>query len=213
LVGRASEAKVLAEVLDSLDGDGRGSLIQVAGEPGIGKSRLLRELRAAADHRGHPRLPAELRKFEAELPFGVFIDALDDWLLALEPERLQTLRGGVAAELAIVLPAFEALAVGRRRELQQERYRAYRAVRGLLSAAAADAPVVLVRHALGRSRVRGAGLLPARPPAARAAVEGHDHALEGPRATTMFSAQCGGTVERREETPTQRVAWRRRGLG
>src|SRR5206468_11484952 len=59
-------------------------------------------------------------------------------------ERLEALAGGSADELAMVLSAFEALASGRPAELQQERYRGYRAVRRLLASLAREAPVVLV---------------------------------------------------------------------
>ncbi|MDQ3978773.1 MAG: AAA family ATPase [Actinomycetota bacterium] len=144
LVGRPTEAQVIAEMLDALDADTGRSVLQVAGDPGIGKSRLLRTLCAAAHARGHVVLSGRAAEFEGELPFGVFGDALDDWLASQDPHRLEALAEGSEAELAIVLPAFDRLTPGRPPELQQERYRAYRAVRSLLSALAADAPVVLV---------------------------------------------------------------------
>jgi DNA-binding CsgD family transcriptional regulator/tetratricopeptide (TPR) repeat protein len=143
LLERIVEMRVVAEVVDHL-GAGRGSVLEVAGEPGIGKSRLLRELRTLAVGRGHLVLAGRAAEFEAELPFGLFGGALDDWLASLAPGRLERLAGGLAAELAIVMPAFERLAPDRPPELQQERFRAYRAFRTLLSAAAEDGPVVLV---------------------------------------------------------------------
>ena len=144
LVGRADELDAIAELVDALAVDGTGAVLQVAGQPGIGKSRLLYELRLRARERGHLVLSGRAAEFEAELPFGVFGDALDDWLVALEPARRQALARGLADELAVVLPAFEVLATRRAPAVDQERYRAYRAVRTLLSALAADAPVVLV---------------------------------------------------------------------
>ena len=143
LAGRAVECAVIAEVLADLD-DGRGTILQVPGEPGIGKSRMLRELCAGARARGHLVLAGRSAEFEAELPFGVFGDAVDDWLVGLERDHLAALAASSAEELAVVLPAFEAVASGRRQEVAQERYRAYRAVRGLLSQIAAETPVVLV---------------------------------------------------------------------
>ena len=89
-------------------------------------------------------LAGRAAEFEAELPFGVFTDALDDWLLVQPADRLAALAGGSAAELAMVLPAFEALGNGAPAALQQERYRAHRAVRHLLTALADAAPLVLV---------------------------------------------------------------------
>ena len=43
LVGRASELAALTEVLDGLR-DGRGRIVSITGEPGIGKSRLVAEV-------------------------------------------------------------------------------------------------------------------------------------------------------------------------
>ena len=143
--GREPELKVLEDLIDALDVADRGSALQVAGEPGIGKSRLLHELSALSRARGHLVLSGRAAEFEAEDPFGVFGDALDDWLGSRERGDLAKLAAGLAAELAIVFPAFGALVSERAPQLQQEeRYRAYRAVRVLLSALARDTPVVLV---------------------------------------------------------------------
>ena len=47
LVGRADELGSFEQILDELD-RGRPSAVEVAGEPGIGKTRLLRELAVRA---------------------------------------------------------------------------------------------------------------------------------------------------------------------
>ena len=144
LVGRKRELRVLARLLDALAAESTGAALQVAGEPGIGKTCVLRALRSQAGARGHQVFAGRAAEFEAELPFGVFSDALDDWLMQLGRDRLHGLACGLADELAVVLQAFEGLRSRRLPEIDQERYRAYRAVRGLLSVIAADAPVVLV---------------------------------------------------------------------
>lgn len=144
-VGREAEAHVIAELLTRLDHDRSGTALLVAGEPGIGKSRLLRELSAAGEARGHLVFSGRAAEFDAELPFGVWAKALDDRLQVTDAGRLRELAAGAAADLAVVLPAFDRVAPGRRRhELRQERYRAYRAVRELLSMLATDVPVVIV---------------------------------------------------------------------
>ncbi|HXH98311.1 MAG TPA: ATP-binding protein, partial [Gaiellaceae bacterium] len=51
LVGRADELDSLDQVLDELD-RGRPGCVEVVGEPGIGKTRLLAELCARAERRG-----------------------------------------------------------------------------------------------------------------------------------------------------------------
>ena len=144
LGGREAELSLLTEMLDALEAADDALVLQVAGEPGIGKSRLLRELASQAGFRGHLVLSGRAADFEAEQPFGVFGDALDGWLLDQERERLEALASGLAAELAMVFPAFGPLASARVELQQEERYRAYRAVRGMLSSLARTAPIVLV---------------------------------------------------------------------
>src|SRR5262249_56598127 len=83
-----------------------------AGERGIGKTRLLRELAARAAVRGHLVLSGAASEFENDLPFSVFVDALDEYVAGLEPDRLAVLDDAVQAELAHVLPSLSALAAG-----------------------------------------------------------------------------------------------------
>lgn len=53
LVGRASEVEVLAGALKAAC-EGRGGMVFVVGEAGIGKSRLVQEVSSAAEQRGVP---------------------------------------------------------------------------------------------------------------------------------------------------------------
>src|SRR5262249_25016591 len=50
-VGRAAELSQITALLDNC-GSGGGAIVYVRGEPGIGKSRLVREVSAAAIHLG-----------------------------------------------------------------------------------------------------------------------------------------------------------------
>ena len=108
-VGRADELGSLKRLLDELD-RGCPGVIEVAGEPGIGKTRLLREVAARAGARGHLVLSGAASEFENDLPFSVFVDALDEYVAGLEPDRLAVLDDAVQAELAHVFPALSALA-------------------------------------------------------------------------------------------------------
>jgi DNA-binding CsgD family transcriptional regulator len=139
LAGRETELALVEEFVASA----REPLLAIAGDPGIGKSRLLDELRRAARARGYVVFEGRAAEFEGELPFGMFADALDDRLLALDTARRAALAGGLAAELSGVLPAFAAVAAEAALAAPHERYRAYRAVRHLLATLAADAPVLL----------------------------------------------------------------------
>src|SRR5215468_6416552 len=110
-VGRAHELGSIEPILGNLDRGCPGA-IEVAGEPGIGKTRLLRELAARAGTRGHLVLSGAASEFERDLPFSVFVDALDEYVAGLEPGQLAVLDGAVRAELAHIFPSLSALADG-----------------------------------------------------------------------------------------------------
>jgi DNA-binding NarL/FixJ family response regulator len=167
-VGKADELGSLERILDELDRGCPGA-IEVTGEPGIGKTRLLRELAARAGARGHLVLSGAASEFENDLPFSVFVDALDEYVAGLEPDRIAVLDDAVQAELAHVFPSLSALAGGQPVSLQSERYRSHRAVRELLKRLAAPAPLVLVLddvHWADSASAELLGALLRRPPAA-----------------------------------------------
>ena len=104
LVGRAEEVLAIDRTLSEL-GQGGSAAIEVAGEPGIGKTRLLAELAARADALGYLVLSGSASELEADLPFWVLVDALDEYVAALEPRRLDALDDDVLGELATIFPA------------------------------------------------------------------------------------------------------------
>jgi len=168
LVGRAEELDSLELLLARLD-EGGSSALELTGEPGIGKTRLLSELAARADARGHTVLSGRATELERDLPFSVFVDALDEYLQALDPRRLAALGEGVRVELATVFPSLETHADRQRVAMQEERYRTYRAVRQLLELLARRQPVVLALddvHWADPASVELLGALLRRPPSA-----------------------------------------------
>jgi DNA-binding NarL/FixJ family response regulator len=132
----------LADAIDRLRAM-RAHWVAVSGEPGAGKTRLLNELCSLARGHGHLVLVGRGAELERDLPFGVWVDALDDHVASLGEDRLTTLVGERVAELTQVLPSATAggASLG---GLQDERFRAYRAVRALLQQLAARQPVVVV---------------------------------------------------------------------
>ncbi|MGH3083645.1 MAG: ATP-binding protein, partial [Gaiellaceae bacterium] len=167
LLGRAAELESLAHVLDELNGGGAHA-IELVGEPGIGKTRLLSEFAADAELRGHLVLPGSASELERELPFSVFVHALDEYVEGLDFDQLSTLDDDVQAELAHVLPSLSALAGRRAVALQHERYRSHRAVRALLEHLAQTRPLVLVLddiHWADSASIELLGALLRRPPA------------------------------------------------
>ena len=168
LVGRADELASLEQALDELDHGSPGA-VALLGEPGIGKTRLLRELTVRAEQRSYLVLSGSASELERDLPFSAFVDALDEYLESLDSNRLSALDDDVQAELAHVFPSLASLARGREVALQHERYRSHRAVRALLEQLAEATPLVLVLddfHWADSASVELLGALLRRPPGA-----------------------------------------------
>jgi ATP/maltotriose-dependent transcriptional regulator MalT len=127
-------------VLDDLD-TGAGGCLAVEGEPGIGKTRLLAELRRQAGERGHLVLAGSAEEFERDIPFAVWADALDAYVTATMDNGWDD---GLLNQLSAVLPSLPATGDGSNGVVAEERYRTHRAVRRLLELMATEKPLVLV---------------------------------------------------------------------
>jgi ABC-type transport system substrate-binding protein/class 3 adenylate cyclase len=77
LVGRRHELGILTRVLDDLV-DGRGAVVAVIGEPGIGKSRLVAEACERAE--GVRVLAGHALSYTETIPYWPVRDLLRDWL-------------------------------------------------------------------------------------------------------------------------------------
>jgi DNA-binding CsgD family transcriptional regulator len=142
LVGRGDELEAIDRVLAELD-RGEPAALALVGEPGIGKTRMLAELAQRADERRFLVLTGSGSELESDVPFWVFVDALDEYLRGLDPTLLDALEDDVRGELAQVFPAIPS-EDGAGPGLQNERYRTHRAVRALLEGLAGTRPLVLV---------------------------------------------------------------------
>lgn len=169
LIGREGELETLDRVLaEAAEGEFR--LLQIEGEPGIGKSRLLNELAGRADREGWLVLRGSAAEFESELPFGPVIDALDAYLMALDPRAIGRLGPDTAEVLAEVFPSlasFRADAHGP--GIASERYRVHHAIRELLERLSGKAPMLLVLddlHWADQASLEMVGHLIRRPPQA-----------------------------------------------
>jgi DNA-binding CsgD family transcriptional regulator len=168
LVGRAAELGALERAMDEVKRGGPAALL-IEGDPGIGKSRLLAELGARADARGWIVLSGSASELEADLPFWIFVEALEEYVAGMDPRRLASLDDDVQAELALLLPALAGTAARRGPAPQDERYRTHRAMRKLLERVAAGVPLALALDDVHWADAASVELLAAllrRPPAA-----------------------------------------------
>ena len=124
--------------------DGHGTGLAVVGEPGIGKTRLLSELAARAERRGLLVLAGSAAELERDLPFWVFVDAIEEFVRGLEPRRLAEFDEDIRIELGRVFPALAGLASEAGAAPVHDRYRAHRAVRELLERLTAIKPLVVL---------------------------------------------------------------------
>src|SRR3954465_392725 len=107
-VGRAEQLGSFEQVLQQVD-QGNPSAIVLVGGPGIGKTPLLTEFARFADENGRLVLTGSASELERDLPFSVFVDALDEYLRGLGPDRLAALDGDDCTELSHVFPSLSAL--------------------------------------------------------------------------------------------------------
>ncbi|MDH2393600.1 AAA family ATPase [Streptomyces sp. HNM0663] len=152
LLGRRPELISLGRALQTM-ADGRFQVLEVTGEPGIGKTRLLEEAGGRARRRGHLVLTGRATEFEHDLPLALVIDALDDHL-ALDPAVLDRL-GPEADHLVEVFPGLRKAARAPSGDSSGPgnetgvpggpgRYRFHRAVRSLLEVLAGPSGLVLL---------------------------------------------------------------------
>jgi DNA-binding CsgD family transcriptional regulator len=207
LAGRGVELDRLTAALLGVS-EGSCEAIVLTGEPGIGKSRLIAETLASANARRHLVFSARAEEFERDLPFGMFLDALDPYLGSLDSRRLRSLTGEDLVELAAVFPALRSSsspdAAG-----HGGRFASYRAVGALLELLARERPVVLALddlHWADQASIGLIGHLLRRPPRAAILVLLAARSAQAPRrlAAELLSARDRGACEVIELDPLTR---------
>lgn len=145
LVGRTAELGILDGAIDDALA-GAAGVVEIVGEPGIGKTRLLGELARRARERGFVTLAGHGVEFD-RAPYGVFVDALDDHLGTVDAgilgHRQDGASPGLFPLLSAVFPALAERIPGGSGPVAVERYWFHRAVRSLLETLSADGGLVL----------------------------------------------------------------------
>jgi tetratricopeptide (TPR) repeat protein len=135
LVGRDAEIEAIEDLLDATFA-GRGRLLLLTGEAGIGKSRLVAEIAERVRRRGGVALLGAAYEQEGRLPYGPFVEALAPLGGLAVPDGFQTWLGDNAHDIAR-LPTFALSA------LRADRQRLFATVADLLRKQSARTPTLL----------------------------------------------------------------------
>ena len=146
-VGRQREMGELKACLeDALSG--RGRLVTLVGEPGIGKTRTAQELATYAGLRGAQVLWGRCYEEQGAPPYWPWVQAIRTYARDIEPEQLRSDMGAGAADIAEVvsdvreqLPGLESPP---QLEPEQARFRLFDSITAFLKNAARRKPLVLV---------------------------------------------------------------------
>lgn len=147
-VGRQRE---LAELRDALNGalNSRGRLLMLAGEPGIGKTRIVQELAALAETEGVQVLWGRCYEEQGTPPYWPWVQLIRLFVRENPPEELlQDMGSGAAAIAEIIGEVHEKLPnldpAPPLESAEQARFRFFDSINLFLKAAALRRPLVLV---------------------------------------------------------------------
>ena len=146
-VGRARTLERLEGALAAALG-GRGRVVLLAGEPGIGKTRTADELARVARERGAEVVIGRCFEGEGAPAFWPWLQLLRELVAGATPERLRQALGPDAAELAQLVPELRArlpaLPPPASIAGEQARFRLFDALTGFLRRRAQQGPLLLV---------------------------------------------------------------------
>ncbi len=98
-VGRESEMALLrARLVTALDGG--GGLVLIGGEPGVGKTTLVRQLIREAEQRGALAVFGRCYESEGAVPYSPFVEMLEQALAIMPPDIVRADLGDDAPEVA-----------------------------------------------------------------------------------------------------------------
>ena len=162
VVGRERELAALqAKLTDACAG--RGAVVMLAGEPGIGKTRTAQAFAEIARMGGATVLWGRCYEGDWSPPFAPWAEALSDYIETVDPARLREQLGTGAPPLAQFLPAVRTalpdLPPAAPLSPDQERVRLYDAVAQFLITAARQQPLVLILDDLHWADAPSLGLL------------------------------------------------------
>ena len=162
-VGREPELARLRGALEAaLDGHGR--LVMLAGEPGIGKTRIALELAHEAGERGARVVWGRCFARVSAPPYWPWLQAIRAYVDVCDPGRLRAELGAGAAAVAEVVPEVSESLGGLQPpeplpDEKQARFRLLDSIASFLKRAAANRPLVVVLEDLDAADAGSLGLL------------------------------------------------------
>ena len=102
-IGRRPELAVLTSALDDAL-SGQGQMVMLAGEPGIGKTRLAHELTELADSRGANVLWGWCHERLGAPPYWPWLQSIRTYVETTEASQLRQDMGSGAADISEILP-------------------------------------------------------------------------------------------------------------
>ncbi|MGH3813801.1 MAG: ATP-binding protein [Pseudonocardiaceae bacterium] len=145
-VGRQAELAALAAAFERAAAGGRQVML-VAGEPGVGKSRLAAEF-AREVHAGGTNVLFGRCDDGLAMPYQPFVEALSHYLHHAPPAELPSRLGQLGGELTRLVPELTERVAGlpspMRSDPETERYRLFEAMASWLGAASADEPLLVI---------------------------------------------------------------------
>ena len=102
-IGRDDEREELLGRVEQLQ-QGRGGLVLISGEPGVGKTRLAETVLEEARQVGTMCLVGRCYEMEGAPPFNPFLEQLESLVRMVPTQALREALGGAAAEIARIMP-------------------------------------------------------------------------------------------------------------
>jgi predicted ATPase len=155
-VGRQREMDQLREALMAAQ-SGRGRLIMLVGEPGIGKTRTARELTSHAEADGARVLWGWCYEEAGAPPYWLWIQPLRSYIQQQDPDQLRSQMGLGAADIAEIIPKVREklpiLETPPTLEPEQARFRIFGSITTFLKSTSQDQPSLLSLQFLARKLV------------------------------------------------------------